>query len=114
MKKFLKFDFEADDDLKIYVGESAQENWDLIDQSNQNDIWFHLDKHPSAHVVISIPKKVKKITKNTINYAATLCKDNSKLKYLKKVSVIYTEIKNVKKADKPGSVTTKNTTKILV
>ena len=39
------------------IGESAQENWDIIKESNQNDLWFHIDKLPSCHVVLSTKNK---------------------------------------------------------
>lgn len=99
--------------LTIIVGEKAQENWDIIKKANQKDIWLHLDKHSSPHVIIKYDKKIK-INNKIIKYAAELCKTHSKFKNLNKVSVIYTEIKNVKRGTEVGSVTTKNTTKIVV
>lgn len=91
----------------IKVGENAQENWDLISASEQNDIWFHVENNPSCHVVLSVGSK--KPHKSVINYCASLCKEGSKRKNSRTVNVIYTEIRNVRKADKPGSVTTRNT-----
>lgn len=113
MLTFTVYDNKCNSEITIYLGQSAEENWKLIDQSNQNDLWFHLADHPSSHVVINIPEKTK-ISNNTIKYAAVLCKEHSKLSNLKKVTVIYTNIKNVSKADKPGSVYTKKITKIIV
>lgn len=95
-------------EYKIRVGENAQENWDLISESEQNDVWFHVENNPSCHVVLYVGD-VKKPHKSVINYCASLCKEGSKKKYSKKVNVIYTEIRNVKKTDKPGSVTIRNT-----
>jgi len=97
----------------ITIGTDSQDNWDIIDQSKQNDIWFHVNGHPSAHVIISTKGK-KKIHKSVINYAAWLCKENSKRKYAKKQKIIYTYIKNIKKADKTGSVHTANTKTVIV
>lgn len=93
---------------KIRIGENAIENWRLIDDSKQNDLWFHVENHPSCHVVLSCESN-NNIHKSVINHCAYLCKEGSKLKVNKSVKIIYTEIKNVKKADKIGSVTTKNT-----
>jgi hypothetical protein len=28
------------------IGTNAQENWDLIDESDENDLWFHVDGLP--------------------------------------------------------------------
>lgn len=98
-------------DYRIRIGQTAQENWDLISDSSQNDLWFHLEKHPSPHVVIETPNKIKKIPKRVISRAAELC-----VEYSKQVHgyVIYTEIKNVKKSEKVGSVTTRKTTRLLL
>lgn len=93
---------------KICVGESAQENWDLINDSSQNDIWFHVKDCASCHVVLKTNECKKYPHKSVIKYCAILCKEGSKLKLNKNISITYTEIKNVKKLDKIGSVTTKN------
>ena len=101
---------------KIKAGETAQENWDLIDASGQNDIWFHVEGHPSCHLVLIVndANKKKDPHKSVINYCAALCKEGSKLKNGKNIKIIYTAIKNVKKADKPGAVTTKNTKELKI
>jgi predicted ribosome quality control (RQC) complex YloA/Tae2 family protein len=91
----------------IRVGETAQDNWNLIDESKQNDVWFHVDNVSSCHVVLTVGE-IKKPHKSVINYCAALCKAGSKLKNNKNVKIIYTEIKNIKKGDRPGSVITKN------
>lgn len=95
----------------IRAGESAQENWDLIQASNQNDMWFHVKNNPSCHVVLTVNPK-KGPHKTVINFCAALCKEGSKQKENNNVIIIYTEIKNVKKCDKVGSVTTKNVREI--
>lgn len=100
--------------FKIRVGETAKENWDLIDTSSQNDLWFHVDDCPSCHVVLSIGNYKKNPHKTVLNYCANLCKEGSKEKNKRTTTVIYTLIKNVRKADKVGSVTTTNTTKIKI
>ncbi len=96
----------------IKIGNNAQENWDLISSATQNDIWFHLgDNRPSPHVILQIPENYKstKIPKRVINRCCVLCKQHSKYENIKKVTIIYTEIKNVSKGDKIGSVYTKKT-----
>jgi predicted ribosome quality control (RQC) complex YloA/Tae2 family protein len=99
---------------RIRAGETAQENWDLINDSSQNDVWFHVDGSPSCHVVVEVGDKKKGPHKSVINYCAQLCKEGSKLKANKNVKIIYTEIKNVKKSDKPGAVTTKCTKTVKI
>lgn len=95
----------------VKAGQSAQENWDLIESSEQNDIWFHVEGEPSCHVVLTVGERKKKPHKSVINFCAALCKEGSKVKFNKNVKIIYTEIKNVKikKTDNPGTVTTTNT-----
>ena len=123
MLLFTIFDSKLGDDVTIYVGQSKEENWSLIDKSKQNDIWFHLADHPSCHVVINLAehknkdkdKKNREIISNkTIYYVASLCKEHSKLKKIKKITVIYTEIKYIKKGKEIGSVYTKKTKRITV
>lgn len=109
MKEYEYISTYDDCTYKIRVGESAQENWNLISDSSQNDIWFHVKDHPSCHVVLKINEYKKSPHKSVINYCASLCKEGSKLKLNKNINIIYTNIKNVKKADEIGSVTTKNT-----
>jgi len=96
-------------EVTYWIGENAQDNWNIIDQSKQNYLWFHLDKLPSAHVILcssyaELKQKykngeLKSSPKNYINQAANYCKENSKY-----YTVIYTEIKNVSKGDTVGSV----------
>jgi len=102
---FTIYDQKCEQEITIYIGQSAQENWKLIDDASQNDLWFHVSEHPSPHVIIKMPEKGK-ISPKTIKYAAVLCKQHSKLKGMKKLSIMYTDIKHVTKADKVGSVTT--------
>jgi predicted ribosome quality control (RQC) complex YloA/Tae2 family protein len=110
-----EYDFECPVTNEIYtikVGENAQENWEIIGEANGSDIWFHVDKFPSCHVVLnanSIP--LKKIHRSVINFCASICKEGSKQKNSKKVSIIYTEIRNVtiNKKGAVGSVFTRKT-----
>ena len=53
MKIFTIFDCILKQDFEIIVGSSSQENWDIIDDSCQNDIWFHLENLPSCHVILT-------------------------------------------------------------
>ena len=115
MRTFLFNDTKLDIELEIEMGQNAQENWDLIDKSEENDLWFHLQDYPSSHVVIHVlGKKKKDLDRKTIKYAALLCKQNSKMKSEKKVEVIYTQIKNVEKTEDVGSVVTSNTSVIKI
>ena len=76
--------------ITIQVGENAKENWKLLEKANQNYIWLHLKNLSSPYVIINHSDP----SKNIINYAASLCKSHSKYHNIRKVSVIYTCIKN--------------------
>ena len=99
----------------IRIGRNDKENWNLIDDSNQYDMWFHLDDNPSPHVVLACKNDVTGIyPKQLIFKCACLCKNYSKFSNVKKIKVIYTHIKNITKSDTIGSVYTKKLEKITV
>lgn len=118
--KEIEIESSSGDIFKAWIGRDAQNNWDIITAANPNDIWFHLEDHPSPHIILRINNNGdgvdndKKYDKRTINRCAYLCKAGSKLKDTKNVYVIYTEVKNVTKADKPGAVTTTKTKRIKI
>ncbi len=94
-------------EFAIYVGNNAEENHRLVTESNEYDIWLHLENHPSPHVIIvnNMSKKEKTIkNRKLIKRAACLCKSHSKLKKEKDVPIIYTFCKNIEPCDKTGSV----------
>lgn len=106
-----QYNYNCIEDNYIYtinIGRNAKENWKLIDMSEQNDIWFHLDDSPSCHVVLSVGD-IKKPHRKVIKYCALLCKTHSKMRNIKNISIIYTKIANIKKCKIVGSVITKNT-----
>ena len=92
----------------IIIGENAKENWELIENSEPDDLWFHVEESSSAHVVVSQDVK----SKSDVNYpdeiievAANLSKQHSKQKNSKKkVQIVYTKILNLKKGKAVGSV----------
>lgn len=86
--------------LSVLIGENAKENSMLIKENHPNDLWFHLAKTSSPHIILqcngySIPPSI------IIEIAGLL------YKYKKNADpqdVIYTEIKNVKLTKTPGLV----------
>lgn len=111
-----KLDKYEDSTGKIYdilIGVSDQNNWDIITNASQNDLWFHVDDQPSCHVIIKTNNE-KKIEKRVIMHAALMCKMNSKAKHQKNTKIIYTHIKNVTKGDTLGSVITSKTSVVIV
>jgi predicted ribosome quality control (RQC) complex YloA/Tae2 family protein len=114
----MKFDKYEHDDITydIIIGTSAKENWDIIDMSLELDLWFHVDEFPSAHVILKNPDDtpIKKIPKSVIKRCACLCKTHSKQASVEHVKIIYTQIKNVSKADIVGSVHVINKKSIVI
>jgi predicted ribosome quality control (RQC) complex YloA/Tae2 family protein len=112
---------EINDNNDIYIikiGNNAEDNWKVIDDSDELDIWFHLDEYPSAHIVLKTNKKeLNTINKQILFKCASECRNRTNIKDIKKdkkIKVIYTEIKNIKKGNDIGSVYSKNTKSIFV
>ena len=93
--------------ILFLVGENAQDNWNLLTNSKQQWIWFHLDKVSSPYVILTKSIKdlkneqLEKSWKEYIVKACLLCKENSKYKN-NKIKVIYTNVKNVSKGNSVG------------
>jgi predicted ribosome quality control (RQC) complex YloA/Tae2 family protein len=85
------------------VGKNAKENWNLLDNAEADDIWFHIDNASSPYVILEV-KNLDPIPDNIIRECAKICKSLSKDKDVKSVSVIYTLVSNLKKGNSLGSV----------
>lgn len=97
----------------VNIGKNAKENWKLLDSSEADDIWFHLDNSSSPYVILEV-KNLDAIPYSIITECAKLCKNRSRSKDLKNVSVIYTTVSNLKKGDALGSVYLTNTPNKIV
>lgn len=93
-------------EITFHIGKSAVGNFEIIDNAKENDMWFHVDKEASSHVIAVIPEDFdKKNMKYVVKQGAILCRQHSHFKTLKKpVSIIYTKIKNITKTAIVGSV----------
>ncbi len=85
------------------IGQNAKENTQLINDSDKDWYWFHLDKFPSCHVVIC----TNEITNDMILQAGILVKDNTKYKF-KNIGINYCKIDNLIHGSGPGSVSFKS------
>ena len=90
-------------DITYRLGRNAQENFDLIDEADPEDWWFHLADESSGHCIIDSSI----VDKEMIIFASNLVKEYSKLKNNKKVKVIYTQVKNITKTKTIGMVIVK-------
>jgi len=103
-KTEVKFIQGLNEEITFHVGKSAAGNFEIIDNANENDLWFHIDNESSAHVVASIPENIdRKKLKYIIKQGAILCKQNSRFKKVA-ADVIYTKIKNIEKTSIVGMV----------
>ena len=102
--------------IKFLIGKNALDNFSIIDNSNKEDIWFHLEDYPSSHVIAKVFNITinKKELKYIIKQGALLCKQNSKYASYPNIKIIYTKINNVKKTNVIGSVITMNTQRIII
>ena len=97
-----------DDGFKI--GLNAKDNTNLVKQASQQDLWFHVQNGTSAHVILTHDQ----ISPDTISAAAHACKSHSKFKHVRKVKIMYCEVKNLKAGSKPGQVLIKSNKKCKV
>ena len=104
--------------IKFYVGQSAKENWELLDiakAENENFIWFHLNSFPSPYVIMwySIDDLDDKSVNELLLYGANLCKEHSKYNFLKDIKIMYTTVKKLTKTETLGEVDIRGKTKII-
>ena len=101
--------------IKFYIGQNAQENWDLFDKSkkiNPDFLWFHLNSFPSPYIIMySTLEEIKSLYKNShseitdiLLFGATLCKENSKYKFLNNLKICYYSLKKLKKGTTIGEI----------
>jgi predicted ribosome quality control (RQC) complex YloA/Tae2 family protein len=107
MKLVVRYIEAIKQNIEFYVGENAEDNFEIIDVSDPDDIWFHMTNISSCHVVAKLPDNNnfdKKQMRKIIVQGAELCKRNSKLNAERDVEITYTKIKNLEKTDIIGSV----------
>ena len=115
MKKEIILIQEIKRKITFYIGKNKNENFEVIDNACNDDLWFHAKNISSCHVVCELPDDInKKELSYIIKVGALLCKNNTnKLISLKNVEIIYTKIENVTKTNIPGCVTTENTKTVI-
>ena len=88
----------------IQIGKNKNENWELIDNASNTDIWFHIEGQSSCHVVLTNEDLVKNVPRQVIKRCAYLCKINSAAKTMSKCNVNYAPISSVIKTNIVGQV----------
>jgi hypothetical protein len=91
----------VDPDVVVYMGKDKFENEDLIKYHFAEDVWFHVDKHSSAHVYVRLKpdQDIATLDPLIVEDLAQLTKENSiQGKKEPLVKVIYTMASNLKKS----------------
>lgn len=96
--------------MSLKIGKNAQDNWNIIDNALGDYYWFHLANLPSCHVILEEINP----NKDELIVAAQQCKIYSKYKNHNRISVIYTQVKNISKGVTIGSVYTKKIKRVVV
>lgn len=92
------------DKSKVKYGKNAAENWRLYEVADEEDLWFHVDDEPSAHVILEDPY-THSSDEEVIYKCASLCVERTpKLRERGSVKVIYTKIGNLKKGKSVGEL----------
>lgn len=103
------------DNVVFYIGKDAKENHVLLDTTEPDDIWFHYNGNPSAHVYLRVNpgyQLSKKELQKMIKVGALLVRQNSK-KISGLVEICYEKRKNIRKGSNPGEVILLNDPKII-
>ncbi|KAM3123928.1 hypothetical protein CJJ07_005125 [Candidozyma auris] len=96
----------TDEDSKyvIYMGRDKVENDILLKKSHPKNIWFHVDKHSSAHlyVQLSVEQQAQKfedlkLEDDLLTQIGQLTKANSiKANKINNISIVYTPVDNLR------------------
>jgi hypothetical protein len=100
--------------IKCKIGNNAEENWKILDEANDNHLFFHLKSFSSCYVILEIEEEIEDIFKlnKIIEETALQCKLNTKYKNLKYIKVDYCPVYNVIKGEKVGEVYYKSNKKV--
>lgn len=88
----------------IYMGKDKFENDPLIRKSHPKNLWFHVDKHSSAHVYLQLSQEQQShsfqdlaVEAEILDQIAQLTKANSiKASKLNNITIIYTPVDNLR------------------
>ena len=85
----------------MIIGKNAKDNWRILEEACEDDLWFHVKDESSAYVIIENDYKTP-ITNEDIEEAARTCKQHSKLRDKKRVHINWLPVKYVKKGKMVG------------
>ena len=118
MKVIEKYIEPLNTTFRYIVGQNAQDNFDIIDDADENDYWFHVQNEPSCHVICDLSKLSIPLDKKQLRYVlkqgSIICKQHSKHKSMPETTIVYTQIKNVAKTNIIGQVSVANSKVIII
>ena len=97
------------ENIKCIIGQNAEENWKILDDTKPNNLLFHLTSFPSCYVILESENDP---SIDIIKNAAALCKQNTKYKNIPILKVDYTKCENILKGDKIGEIFFKSNRKV--
>jgi len=101
--------------ILVRTGKDAAENFELIGDSDPDDLWFHVVGKPSGHTVAAINEDMsKKELKLLITQCAVICKKHSNFASYSNLQIVYTRIKHVTKTTVMGTVLLSETKMIII
>lgn len=92
-----------------HLGQTAKENWLLLDEAEDYDLFFHLSSFPSGYVIL---KYKEEYMPEMLFSAAKICKESTKYRNLKDLKVDYCYCNNLKKGETSGIVYFKSSRKV--
>jgi predicted ribosome quality control (RQC) complex YloA/Tae2 family protein len=109
-------EFVTSEGFRVIVGRNNEENDRItLEVAKGDDFWFHAQQCPGAHVVLKLDGK-REPGKRSLLEAAALAAHFSDARHSRKVPVIYTRAKYVRKPRKakPGLVTVEREKSLMV
>jgi predicted ribosome quality control (RQC) complex YloA/Tae2 family protein len=85
------------------IGQNAKENWTLLEDIEDNFLFFHLSDYPSCYIIIEYDL-AENPPYDLIKFGAILCKSHTKYRDIKNIKVDWTRCKNIKKGKKTGEI----------
>lgn len=88
-------------DVDYIVGNDSKENWKILENADDEDVWIHLHNYSSPYVIL---KSYKTLDNKDLLYGGFICKKNSKHKYIDNIKMVFSLVKHVKKGKCSGEV----------
>ena len=99
------------DEYEVKIGQNAKENWKILDNSEETDVFFHLSKLPSCYVIIRNDSE-EYPDFSVLKKACSICLEHTKYRNLRNIKVDYTMCSNLKKGKILGEVIYQSSKKV--